>query len=151
MQTNICLWWFQMAMKYFSFMKKPGGQDVPVILTPISLLAISPRRSFLKWQNSRHNFQKNHSGQLRGTVPADLLWRTCCVPLSGERPQSSPAPRSPGWSLLRAMVKATLGSTAFLGVQHIDQNLHILERGKNKHCYIAQKSHYFNEAFILIV
>lgn len=96
-------------------------------------------------------FSKKHSGKLRDVVPAGCLWRMHCVPLSHRRSQCSPVPCIPGQSLLRAWIKASFDRTAFLGVQHINQNFHSLEWGKNKcHC-IAHKSHYFNEAFVLIV
>lgn len=147
MQTNICLWWFQTAMKYFSFMKKPGGQDVPVILTPILLLAISPKRLFLKRQKSHHYFQKSFR-TAKGYGPCRSALKDKLCP--SEQRELAGLTIS-GLVLAQGYNKTTLGRSTVLGFQNIDQNFHILEWAKTKHRYIAQKSHYFNEAFILIV
>lgn len=60
-----------MAIICFPFMKKPGGQDVPLMLTAILLPIISPKRHFLKWQIYTIFFQKAFRAA-KGCSPCQL-------------------------------------------------------------------------------
>lgn len=69
-------------------MKKPGGQDVPLMLTAILLPIISPKRQFLKWQIYTIFFQKAFRAA-KGCSPFQLpLKDVLCPSESQELPSA---------------------------------------------------------------